>query len=178
MERYGFDYDEKARIAAGVDFNTAKIFMDINYGELELQPEDVRFLNLIYEAKFRFYDEQFVASLMQGLKGMGRYDDTLIILTADHGEELYDHEGYGHALWNEVVHVPLIVKFPRRTKPAELASEVDLPTQSVDLIPSLLAMCGQDADLGLPGHGHLHGAAARLGLRRNHARVGDDPGRL
>jgi arylsulfatase A-like enzyme len=153
MERYGFDYDEKARMAAGVDFTTAKIMHAINDGEITLEPDDVRFLNLIYEAKVRTVDQRLVAPLIQGLKEMGRYDDTLIILTADHGEELYDHEGYAHshALWNEIIHVPLIVKFPRGTRPAELAGDVDTPTQSVDLLPSLLAMSGQEADPALPG---------------------------
>ena len=87
------------------------------------------------------------------LRASGLYDDTLIILTADHGEELYDHGGYahGHALWEEVVHVPLIVKFPRGGKPAGLGREVDQVTQSIDLLPSLLALAGEQADDTLSG---------------------------
>lgn len=159
MERYGFDYDEQARMRAGVDFTTSKVAQEINNGRLHLDPEDTRFLSLVYDAKLASVDANLVSPLIEALKDAGRYDNTLIILTADHGEELYEHGGYGdgHALWDEIVHVPLIVKFPRGHKPRRLPGEVNRITQSIDLLPSLLAWCGM-SDSHLPGRDIFQGA--------------------
>jgi len=153
MEQYGFPYDEDARAKEGIDFTTAEMKHRINWQGLKLEPDDVRFGNLLYDAKTRHMDQSYLRPLIDGLKKMDRYDDMLIILTADHGEELYDHKGWahGHALWDEVIHVPFIVKFPKGEKPAGLNKEIDTVTQSIDLIPSLLSFYGHPAPEDLPG---------------------------
>lgn len=153
MKEYGFPYDESARAEQGVDFTTSKMKFRINDEGLQLHEEDVRYLNVLYDAKTRRMDQRYLKPLLESLKEMGRYDDMLIIITADHGEELYDHKGYahGHALWDEVIHVPLIVKFPRGKKPAGLAKEIDTVTQSIDLMPSLLSFYDHPIPEGLPG---------------------------
>ncbi|MHC4217898.1 MAG: sulfatase [Planctomycetota bacterium] len=159
MEKYGFDYDEQARQEAGVDFTSAAIMHAIANGDVGLEPDDVRFLDLIYDAQLRVVDEYLVAPLVGALKAMDLYDDTLIVVTADHGEELYDHDGYahGHALWDEIIRVPMIVKFPRGRKPTDLQRRVDAPTQAVDVLPSLLALADGAADEDLPGENIFSG---------------------
>jgi arylsulfatase A-like enzyme len=166
MERHGFPYDEAARVAAGVSFQTAEIKHRINRGGLRLTPDDARFLNLVYDAKARRVDAEFLADLVEGLKRLGVYDNMLLIVTADHGEELYDHAGYshGHALWQEVIHVPLIVKFPRGRRPAGLPSEVEYLTRSIDLYPSILAFAGQRIPPELPGEDVFDGDGPRFAL--------------
>lgn len=153
MQRYGFPYDEQARRAAGVDFTTTAIKEKIFGGQLRLTADDVRFLHLIYEANLRRVDEQLVGPLLARLRAIGRYDDSLLILTADHGEELYDHGGYAHgkSLWEEVIHVPLILKFPRGTNLAGWPHQVDDIIRSVDLMPSILDLAGVPAPKGLAG---------------------------
>ena len=153
LQQHGFPYDERARMADGIDFTTPAIKHAINDGEVALEADDARFLNLIYEAKLRMVDEFDVLPLVEDLKVMGWYDNTLLIITADHGEELYDHGGYGHghALWEEVTRVPLIVKFPKGRKPASLPRSVETVTQAIDLLPALLAYVGADPDAALPG---------------------------
>jgi arylsulfatase A-like enzyme len=153
LKAYGFEYDEAARKAQGVDFTQATIKFAINRDGMTLDPDDVRFLNLIYDAELRTVDEEYVGKILDKLRASGRYDNTMILLTADHGEELYDHSGYahGHALWDEVIHVPLLVKFPKGRKPSNLAREVDAVTQAIDLIPSLMSFLGQPAPGDLPG---------------------------
>lgn len=155
MRRYGdgIRYDEAARQAVGVDFTDSEIKHRILDGEITLDPEDVDYLNLIYDAELRTVDRDYVAPLLGGLKRLGRYDDTVVVVTADHGEELYDHRGYahGHALWDEVIHVPLIVKFSKGGKPPRLGREVDAVTQAIDLTPSFLALAGDGNPLGLSG---------------------------
>jgi arylsulfatase A-like enzyme len=153
IARYGFPYDEPARQAARVDFTTADIKYRIREGTLELNDDDVRFLHLVYEAKLRWTDRQVVSPLLEALRAHNRYDNSLIILTADHGEELYDHKGFGHgaAVWDAVIHVPLIVKFPKGHKPPALPRDVTAVTGNVDLLPSLLAVLGIAPPKELPG---------------------------
>ncbi len=156
MTQYGYDedflYHEQTRMAQGVDFTTAEIRHAILDGDVTLEPDDVRFLDLIYDAKLRMID-QMLEPFIRFLKETGRYDNTMLIVTADHGEELYDHEsyGHGHALWDEIIRVPLIVKFPRGWKPDSLGREVEATTQAVDLLPALMGLIGQPADGRLPG---------------------------
>jgi arylsulfatase A-like enzyme len=153
IARYGFPYDERARQAARVDFTTADIQYRIRRGTLELSDDDVRFLHLVYEAKLRWTDRHLVSPLLETLQAHHRYDNSLIIVTADHGEELYDHKGFGHgaALWEAIIHVPLIVKFPKGHKPPVLPREVNALTASVDLLPSILALLGIAPPPALPG---------------------------
>jgi uncharacterized sulfatase len=163
MASYGFEYDEEARRDAGIDFTTTEISARINDSELDLSEEDVKFLHLAYEAKLRWTDQELIRPLIESLKESGRYDDTLILITADHGEELYEHGGlaHGHALWNEVLHVPLIAKYPKGRKPQELGPQVSSLVSSVDLYPSLLALAGLPSPQGLRGVPALQGVFPR-----------------
>ncbi len=166
MRRHGFAYDERARMAAGVSFHTADIKHAINRGELRLEPDDVRFLGLVYDARTRKVDAEYLAELVEGLKRRKVYDDLLLVVTADHGEELYEHGGYshGHALWNEVVHVPLVVKFPRGRRPAALPPRVAYLTRAIDVYPSLLAFGGHPVPPELPGEDVFDGTGPRFAL--------------
>jgi len=166
MQRYGFPYDEAGRQRVGVDFTHGEINHTIRDGRVQLDDDDVRFLHLIYEAKLRTVDQRAIGPLLNWLRGNGHYDDSLIILTADHGEELYDHHGYGHgpALWEEVIHVPLIVKFPKGRKPHGLGQEVTALTSAVDLLPSLLALIGRPPVDRLSGVTSLEGTFADYSL--------------
>ncbi len=164
MAELGFGYDEASRRAAGIDFTTGAIRDAIFDGEAELTADDIRFLSLVYDAKLRKVDRQVVAPLIEELRRAGRWDRTLLIVTADHGEELYDHGGYAHgfAMWDEVIHVPLIVKFPRGMRPPALPREVTALTSNVDLFPSLLAFLGRPVPDGLAGRSIFAPPAAGL----------------
>ena len=153
MESYGGDYPEAERIAAGVDFTEPELKFAIPRGEIELEPADEAFLSLVYDAQLRRVDEEMVAPIVAALKRSGRFDRTLLIVTADHGEELNEHGGYahGHALWNEIIHVPLIVKFPAGTRPVELPDRVSAIGSNVDLYPSILSFLDYAVPEGLPG---------------------------
>lgn len=75
------------------------------------------------------------------LEGRGLYDDALIVLVSDHGEGLGDHgeAEHGVLLYREALHVPMILKLPRR----HLAGRrVSAPVQLVDLLPTIAAAVG------------------------------------
>ena len=91
-----------------------------------------------YDGEIRYVDHYF-QELIDHLRRTDKLDETLVIFTADHGEELYDHgeQGHGHTLYNELLEVPLIVRHPRFS-PARRSEIVRL----VDVLPTLIEVCG------------------------------------
>lgn len=82
------------------------------------------------------------------LRERGMWDNAIIVVTADHGEEFFDHEGFEHnrTLYEEMLHVPLIIKAP-----GLMPGFVEAQTQSVDLFPTLVARAGGRAPARLHG---------------------------
>jgi arylsulfatase A-like enzyme len=76
-------------------------------------PEDIQGLKDLYDAEIYGIDRE-LGRFIAALKAAGRYEGALIVVTADHGEGFYEHELWQHAevIYNEVTHVPLIVKWP------------------------------------------------------------------
>jgi arylsulfatase A-like enzyme len=70
-------------------------------------------IDAFYDAEIRYQDEQ-LGRLLAYLKNSGALDDTLVIIAADHGEGHGDHGYMGHSfvVYQELVHVPLIVHYP------------------------------------------------------------------
>jgi len=76
-------------------------------------PEDRDHLVNLYDGEISWVDSQ-IGRLISELHARGLDENTLIIITADHGEEFLEHGGWGHshALWQEILHVPLIICGP------------------------------------------------------------------
>lgn len=91
-----------------------------------------------YDAELAFSDVQ-VGLLVERLRSLGLYDNTVLIITADHGEQFYEHGEFGHgmSLHVEEVRVPLIVKPAGSAGAGVVCSDV---IQLVDLAPTLLEM--------------------------------------
>ncbi len=87
------------------------------------------------------YTDHWIGQVTDRLKSEGLYDKTLIVLTADHGEEFYEHQGWWHGttLHEEQIHVPLIIKLPA---PADTLHSDPLPARSVDIVPTILTAVG------------------------------------
>lgn len=79
---------------------------------------------------------------MRGLEERNRSENTVIVLTASHGEEFLDHGyvGHGWTLYDEVLHVPLIIRAPNVLQVAR----IDARVSSVDILPTLLNLFGVD----------------------------------
>jgi arylsulfatase A-like enzyme len=81
--------------------------------------------------------------VLDHLKEIGAYDDTLIVLTSDHGEMLGDHWMLGKAgFYDQAVHIPLIIRDPRPQAEASRGRVVDAFTESVDVMPTILDLFG------------------------------------
>jgi arylsulfatase A-like enzyme len=107
-----------------------------------LSDADLRYLRELYDAEVRQLDD-VPAGLFADFEARGLLQDTLIALTADHGEEFQEHGGllHGRTQYQELLAVPLILRGPGLPR-AHLVSE---PVSLVDLAPTLLARLGVPA---------------------------------
>ncbi len=99
-----------------------------------------------YTAEVRFADHAF-GGFVQALRDRGLYDDLMIVVTADHGEELDEnrlgyHRDHGHTLFEELIRVPLMVKPPGHAGPMQLRQDL---ASSVDVAPTILGRLGIEA---------------------------------
>jgi choline-sulfatase len=87
------------------------------------------------------YADAVVGGLMDRLRARHLYDSALVILLSDHGEGLGDHgeEEHGVLLYDEAVHVPLVVKLPGQRR---AGSRIGTPVQHVDIVPTVLDIAG------------------------------------
>ena len=93
-----------------------------------------------YKAEINSVD-RFVGDVVRWLKGLNLYDKTWVIVTSDHGEQFNEHGevGHGYSLYEEEVHIPLIIKPPWALRePVRIAE----PVSNVDIMPTLLEAFG------------------------------------
>ncbi|NND89707.1 MAG: sulfatase-like hydrolase/transferase [Granulosicoccus sp.] len=84
-----------------------------------------------------------IGRLLDYLRDSGQYDDTLIVVTADHGDMLGDQYLWGKSVpFDAAVKVPLIIRDPHQ--PQSFGKQIDAFTESVDLAPTLLDWTGAD----------------------------------
>lgn len=81
-----------------------------------------------------------IGQLVRGLKQRGLWDDTLIVLTSDHGEALGEHGTIGHVvnLYDELLHVPLVVRLPRDEHDERLEFSRGALVRHIDVAPTIL----------------------------------------
>lgn len=114
----------------------------------DITPAQLRFVEAQYDGEIKCTDET-LGQLFDLLRREGLWDNTLVIITSDHGEEFFDHgeKGHKHNLYAESVHVPLIIKYPGARRSGVDPRLVSL----VDIYPTILEI----TDIG--GSEHLHG---------------------
>lgn len=119
---------------------TGNQLADIKTGKLEINNQDKKYLEALYNGETTFNDFAF-GELIKGLKEQGVYENTAILIIADHGEEFWDHDkvGHGHSLYEELVHSPLIVRYPNM---APVGKRIPHVVQMADLAPTLCDLAG------------------------------------
>jgi len=140
----GFDADmdrdiEYERSAASVDFES----------------EDRIPIVALYDGEVRTVDDQ-IGQYVEALERLGILDDTLLIVTSDHGEELLERGNVGHSscslsgtLYEEVIRVPLILRYP-----AALPRGKRITTQvsQIDIMPTIFDLLGLPMPAEAQGH--------------------------
>ena len=133
---------------------------------LEAPSSDADDVRTLYDAAVAYVDRE-LGRFFDELKQRDIYDDAFVLLTSDHGEAFFDHGTYGHAktLYQELTHVPLVVKWPGNAP----TGRVDTPVSHVDIFPTVLAAAGlnptatEGTDLRKPPNGSRPCARRILG---------------
>jgi len=128
--------------------------------------EKLLYLKDSYAAAIRYADDG-LGEAIERLKQLGLYGRCLLIVNADHGDEFHEHGSFGHAHRNlhpELVHVPLVIRFPDGTGPG--VARVSALVESWDLFPTVLKVAGIPIPEGISGRSllPLPGADAGDGL--------------
>jgi arylsulfatase A-like enzyme len=127
--------------------NTAVVTFFRRKGGVE--PEVLEYLVALYDAEIRFLDDE-LARLFEAVRESAHGRNTIVVVTADHGEEFQDHGGLSHGthLHEELLRIPLIFWWPEHIAPGAV---FERPVQTIDLLPTLAALAGVEAPAGLPG---------------------------
>ena len=113
----------------------------INDREQEAVAAELEQLLALYDGGIRYVDDQ-LAAVCAAIGERGDWDDTIVCIVSDHGEEFMEHGriGHGHALHENLLRVPWILRIPGRR-----GRTVDEPVSLIDVFPTLLAAAGLDA---------------------------------
>jgi arylsulfatase A-like enzyme len=137
--------------------DAAERLPDVDYPELtkrELSDQELEAVIALYDGGIRYVDAQLERCFGE-LERARALENALVIVTADHGENLGERSGrlgqHGW-FWNEGLHVPLIVRHPRGLRAGE---RVTAPVHLADVVPTVLELTGLPSDPSLPGRSLL-----------------------
>jgi arylsulfatase A-like enzyme len=110
---------------------------DNYYNVQPMSPDDMQYVRGLYSGSVNFVDE-FIGRLIQKLKNLNIYDQTMIVFLADHGESLGERSYVGHNLDYEIqLHVPLIMHIPGYDN-----ARIDQPVIGIDVMPTIFDVLG------------------------------------
>ncbi|MBD3868563.1 MAG: sulfatase [Acidobacteria bacterium] len=109
---------------------------DYYLGRLNWNEPEFAHMQALYDAEILYTDQQ-IGRIIDRLKQDNLWDNTVFIVTSDHGENIGDHGHMEHyfTLYESVVRIPLLIHYPQAFPPG---AEDNDPTQLTDLVPTLL----------------------------------------
>ncbi len=134
------------------DHISVELLKRINAGEVEVDERDLEHIVAAYDAELASVDAAF-GELMEFLEQERLYDDAVIMVTSDHGEEFGEHGIVGwhaHSLYDELLRVPLLIKL---SGSRGAGRSVEAQVRGIDLAPTILD------ELGLPIPPSFEGAS-------------------
>lgn len=134
-------------------FGTVRDMIKFRRGLAKLDPEIIKRLEKLHNGEVAYVDYE-VGRLLDGISQRGLDHNTIIVLTSDHGEEFGDHGGFehGHTLYDELLHVPLIIRIPGIHPEGEdhslsqAAVTVNTTVRQIDIVPTLCELVGISPD--------------------------------
>lgn len=133
-----------------VNFRTNALFLEhVKMGKIKLNARDRAHLEALYDGEISYHDVNFT-TILDALKKRGLDEDTLVIVTADHGEEFWDHGsvGHGHNVYQELLHIPYFIKHPGIERPGTSLEEA---VSLTDLAPTILDALGKSVPEEMSG---------------------------
>ncbi len=131
-------------------------------GATKLDETDFQIMRELYEAELAVVDDH-VGKLVDVLTRRSLLDDTVVVITSDHGENIGDHGMIDHLLsmYESTLHIPLIIRYPKFFRAGTVRDNL---VSLVDMVPTLLEVCdlpdewppGQGNHLSLCGQNDPH----------------------
>ncbi len=105
--------------------------------DTQFSANEIQNIIALYDGEIKYTDVFFVQPILNKLKELGLYENSLIIITSDHGEEFFDHEAWlhDHSVYNEGIKIPLIIKFPGGEHKGK---RIDNTARITDILPTIL----------------------------------------
>lgn len=119
----------------------------------KMDPVDLAHIIALYDGEIRWVDE-WLGKLFHELRQRGLFDDLVIVVTADHGDEFFEHGEKGHRsnLYDTTLRVPLVVRLPGARFAGRRATT---PVSLVDVAPTLTALAGLSSPAAFSGRALL-----------------------
>jgi arylsulfatase A-like enzyme len=134
---------------SSLDGNHGPIVAFNEEGSSEPTAEDIRKLLALYDGEIEYWDTQF-GRLMEYFETSGLLDETIVVVTADHGEAFWEHELFEHrGVFQENISVPMIFKVPG-VEPRRIDSRV----QMIDIGPTVVDLVGAERGPNWVGLSH------------------------
>ncbi|MFC1890697.1 sulfatase [Thermodesulfobacteriota bacterium] len=118
--------------------------LDFYPGGGGISEREFEILNVLYDGGIRYLDSK-IAEIIGFLESKGVLDDALVIIASDHGEEIGDHQEWGHqfALYDTLIRVPLILRLP-----GVFPEGLRVPEQValIDILPTMLDLLGEELE--------------------------------
>ena len=129
---------------------TVLALKNMNDQMIHLSEADRNHIISTYDAEIRNVDDAF-AGFLAFLRDRGLYDNSLIVFTSDHGEEFGERGKMGwhaYTLYDELLRVPLIIRFPRS---AFAGAEVHEVARGIDILPTITDVLGIEPEVWFEG---------------------------
>ncbi len=144
--------------------STGFLLDDFKRDRVQLNTRDRRHLEALYDGEVTYHDRHF-GRFVARLAELGILDETLFVVTSDHGEEFFERGsvGHGHSLYQELLHVPLILRSPNHIPAGRRLGQV---CSLVDIAPTLLEATGLEIPEAMEGRSlmpDLRGAPPPMG---------------
>ena len=140
LHRWTSDYKGRFQNWEEMNPNGSILLAGVNKGEVSLTKEEILHIRDQYDEGLAYTDDRICNFLNRHID----FDDTFVVITADHGEEFKEHDYMLHSsLYEQVVRVPLIVIPPRdMTRKYKIPRRIPDQVRIVDLRPTILDMAG------------------------------------
>ena len=112
---------------------------EFNEGRLTMSETDRIFVRAMYDAEVSYHDT-YMGRFIRDLRALDLLDNVILVVTNDHGEELFDHGklDHGHSLYDELIRSPLLIRHPASFP----AGRFEPPVSTIDIAPTVLELLG------------------------------------
>jgi arylsulfatase A-like enzyme len=141
--------EEQLRDPTGHYAGRIEVLNRINEGRIQITEEDREHLINLYDAEVALVDSE-IDKVLNELRERGLWDNTLVVLNADHGEGFGEHGRYYHglSLYEDQIRVPLILK---PSHPERGGRTIQGTVRNLDIMPTILDFCDLEAPSDVNG---------------------------